>query len=713
MRENGLSHRTMSKLFKDQEIIKAEQISQMPREKRYSFILDSLETCEKLIDSTIDTSRKDDFQRSLDELKALLKSQDSSPVPGEKYDPEKKRSLVNRLQQVNIFQGLSNHDLLRLTEQVEEVQLTAGEPFLKQYQELKGVYILQEEAVISVMDGFTPDTRKNGIFGELECLTGETSSLFTITPVANCSALFISRVDLTNFLKSVPNLFAEKLQRSIKILTQELKTAKSEKTNVQEEQRLTKEILENMGVGSFSFNQAGEIGNNYNNLVEDYLGRKNLAGLPFADVALSNDRKALKDYYRALQMLFGGNKFDPEAIISMLPNEANIKNRVFKLRYSFVQDERGNVLSVFVRMEDLTLKRNLEQKEEQEKKVINAMQQNIGGYLLMLEDIEKLLKSMVTFADEFLKAGNKPEKKAIGSLMRSLHGSKGLCGHFELTQLRTVIHNLEDSVRQTGKENSEFDIDSYRSLIKSFKREFKYAVSLKTALGSDITRILQGITFTQTEFNSLLESARKDKFDVVKRLILDKTLTPAENITDNWQQDITRLSAKNGKKIDFQVDVAKNLKVPKSLAHTLNVELGHLYRNCVDHGIEMPAEREKLGKDKEGKINISIQEKNALLSLTIRDDGAGLNLEKIISLAQKKPDLNQEKVKEYISADEVWKILFLPGFSSNTVITETSGRGVGLDAVQTAITELEGTIELCSERNKGCTFIVKLPLERN
>ncbi|MBU3915765.1 hypothetical protein KKA14_09550, partial [bacterium] len=286
-------------------------------------------------------------------------------------------------------------------------------------------------------------------------------------------------------------------------------------------------------------------------------------------------------------------------------------------------------------------------------------------------------------------------------------------GQYELNSLRFSIHQMEDWVQLSSRENVKADADRFAELLQDFRRELKFAVSFKRSLGDNIVKLLQGVTFSREEFKSLIESFESEDYQTAKKLILDKTLVPTTKIVDNWKNDIRNIADKNGKKIDFQIDIPESLKISESLAHMMNVELGHIYRNCVDHGIELPEKRKELGKPENGRIAIRISKDNGILSLIISDDGAGLDEDKIIDIALSNHALDQKLVNEYITTNEIWRILFIKGFSSKKTISNISGRGVGLDAVEVALKSIDGSIRMSSEKDKGSTFTIEVPLSPN
>ncbi|MCP4753642.1 MAG: hypothetical protein GY866_22380 [Proteobacteria bacterium] len=621
-----------------------------------------------------------------------------------RIDPEKWKSKLDTLREVNLFADTSDFDLLTITESIVEIDLKANEAFLSQYDEVKGVYFIKEPVNVYEHNSKIATVTRNGIFGDDPCITGEIESSITARPTKDCKALYISRDKFVNLIRSIPGL-QEKVFQDV------VERARQGSVRAEEQRRLIQEILDNIGQGSFSIDMAGEIGENYTAIASEYLGVENLAGVPFADIAFRRDRKVLRNYYRALHMLFSGNQFDNSMVLDLLPREITINEHIFKLYYSFVQDGTGNVMSVFVRMEDLTLERELEKKEKDEKSILDKMQQNIGGFMDMLNDAAKTFSLIDRFAEEYWDQGKQPESEYINEVMRTLHGSKGLCGQFELNKLKAVVHSMEDWFLAIEKDGMAEHNEQFMDLFQKFESEYQYGLSFKENLGEGIIRILEGVSFTQQEFAELADAVKRGDQEAVKSLVFGKSYVSAERIVSNWQKDTSRLAEKLSKKIDFQLEIEEDLTVPKELAKTLNVGLGHLYRNCVDHGIELPEKRLEAGKDETGTVKIKMGKANGNLILAIEDDGAGLDNQKIAQLARDNPNLDQNRVDEYVRNQQYWKILFLPGFSSASEVTDVSGRGVGMDAVQSTINDLKGTIEMDTVQGKGSAFRIEVPME--
>ena len=166
------------------------------------------------------------------------------------------------------------------------------------------------------------------------------------------------------------------------------------------------------------------------------------------------------------------------------------------------------------------------------------------------------------------------------------------------------------------------------------------------------------------------------------------------------------LSQKNGKKVNF-ITEGDETEIDRNMVDMVADPLVHLIRNAVDHGIETPEERHKIGKSSESRICLTAGHAEGSIILTVWDDGRGLNRQKIVDRAIARGLIDSA---ERMTDQEVWQMIFQPGFSTVEEVTEISGRGVGLDVVRRAVERLRGRIEVQSSEGQGCAFIMRMPL---
>lgn len=191
-------------------------------------------------------------------------------------------------------------------------------------------------------------------------------------------------------------------------------------------------------------------------------------------------------------------------------------------------------------------------------------------------------------------------------------------------------------------------------------------------------------------------------------LVMQVRMVPVSQIFDRFPRLVRDLSLKKGKKIDLTME-GKEIEVDRTVLDEIGEPLIHMLRNSVDHGIELPVEREKGGKTPTGTIKLSAQRNGDHVIVEIEDDGAGIDPEKIKESAIKKGISTKEELDK-LTRDQVINMIFLPGFSTAKEVTDTSGRGVGMDVVKTKIAALGGTVHLDTEVGKGTKTSIKLPL---
>lgn len=187
--------------------------------------------------------------------------------------------------------------------------------------------------------------------------------------------------------------------------------------------------------------------------------------------------------------------------------------------------------------------------------------------------------------------------------------------------------------------------------------------------------------------------------------VMSIRMIPMSIVFNRFPRMLRDLASKLGKKVEF-VTHGEATELDKGLVEKITDPLTHLVRNSCDHGIEMPADRLAKGKPEHGTITLAASHQGGSILIEVRDDGRGLSREKLIKKARERgidaPDT--------MSDSEVWGLIFAPGFSTAEVVTDVSGRGVGMDVVKKNITALGGTVEIDSAEGYGMSVKVRLPL---
>ena len=155
--------------------------------------------------------------------------------------------------------------------------------------------------------------------------------------------------------------------------------------------------------------------------------------------------------------------------------------------------------------------------------------------------------------------------------------------------------------------------------------------------------------------------------------------------------------------------IGEDTDLDKNLVEALADPLVHLVRNSVDHGVEMPEEREKVGKPRQGTVTLSASQEGDHILLSITDDGGGMDADVLRNIAINKGIHDKESASRLTDV-ECYNLIFAPGFSTKQEISDISGRGVGMDVVKTSITSLNGSIEIDSKLGEGTIINIKVPL---
>jgi two-component system sensor histidine kinase and response regulator WspE len=168
------------------------------------------------------------------------------------------------------------------------------------------------------------------------------------------------------------------------------------------------------------------------------------------------------------------------------------------------------------------------------------------------------------------------------------------------------------------------------------------------------------------------------------------------------------LARDSGKRVRFET-IGEATRVDRDILEKLEAPLTHLLRNAIDHGVESPEERAAAGKPAEGVITLEARHASGLLHVSVKDDGRGIDAERLRQKVVQKGYVPPQ-VAATLTGPELLEFLFLPGFSTADVVTETSGRGVGLDVVQSMAKEVGGSVQMDSTPGKGTVFHLRLPL---
>ncbi|HWZ22058.1 MAG TPA: chemotaxis protein CheA [Cytophagaceae bacterium] len=287
----------------------------------------------------------------------------------------------------------------------------------------------------------------------------------------------------------------------------------------------------------------------------------------------------------------------------------------------------------------------------------------------------------------------------------------------DLTDLKDFIQGLkEDESKQKKKKERSIENKTDKSIIN--KEGIISSIRVSSDKLDDLMNLVSELVTTQARLslyanNNIAQnelSAIAENIEKISRQLRDNTfsicLIPIENMLTRFQRLIRDLSGQLDKKIIF-LSEGTDTEIDKTIVEKLTDPLMHIFRNCIDHGIENKETRIEKGKPEEGTISFRAFYSGTNVHIEIKDDGGGINPAKIREKAISKGLIAPEI---QLSEKEIIDLMFLPGFSTATHVTEVSGRGVGMDVVKRQINAIRGSVHIESVIDKGTTITLILPL---
>lgn len=274
----------------------------------------------------------------------------------------------------------------------------------------------------------------------------------------------------------------------------------------------------------------------------------------------------------------------------------------------------------------------------------------------------------------------------------------------ELTEWRNFNHKSQSFIKYYDRKYLNSDIGiNYSSLSLFMKQIFSIFQenSLKIMKFSNkILALQKAVDEEDTKLNIITTQ--------LDEMIKNIRVLPLATIFHMFPRMIRDISKDTGKEIELLISGSET-SADKKVIEEIKAPLMHIIRNSIDHGIETPQERIAAGKSPKGKIYLLAKSIQNKIIIEVHDDGRGIDLKKIVNRALEKGMITQKEA-DYLSAEQIMNIIFWPGFSTEQTVTELSGRGVGLDIVQTKISQLNGTVKVFSVPNQGTKITIELPI---
>jgi len=268
-----------------------------------------------------------------------------------------------------------------------------------------------------------------------------------------------------------------------------------------------------------------------------------------------------------------------------------------------------------------------------------------------------------------------------------------------------ALHELESSSLRSASQAVRVDIHKLDRLMNVVGE----LVLVKTSLlaVADRLKVEGGDPVLTAELHRANRSLER-KLDELQGGILEVRMVPLDQVFDKLSRLVRKLSRESGKVVEFEVS-GGDVELDKLIVEDLSDPLMHLIRNAIDHAVEPPEVRTRLGKPRAGRITLTASHRGNHVRIVVEDDGAGIDEERVREVAVARGLASAEAVAG-MSRRDVLNLIFLPGFSTARQVTALSGRGVGMDVVKNNIANLSGIIDLQTEKGKGTRFEITLPV---
>jgi len=329
-----------------------------------------------------------------------------------------------------------------------------------------------------------------------------------------------------------------------------------------------------------------------------------------------------------------------------------------------------------------------------------------------LEEITKIIKSKGELISTLPTSADVPNGSIGFNLMFSTNMLLNAVKEHLGENIEVLVQGKQTVVQPQKKQEQSIksttttvrvDIDKLDRILNTIG-ELTLAKDAVKRIGTELANAYRYSPFVQ-DVNKISQTLEK-KLTELQDEVLEIRMVPVGQIFSRLAQVIRRYSREIGKEIELNL-YGEDTELDKSLAEEIVDPLMHLVRNSLDHGIESSEERKRKGKKEHGRIVLKAFQRGNHVVIEVKDDGSGIDIEKVRETAIKKGLLDPDaKVEEREFID----FILTPGFSTKDVVSEISGRGVGLDVVKEKLSALGGFIEVYTKKDKGTTFSLTLPI---
>ncbi|MEA1913960.1 MAG: PAS domain S-box protein [Campylobacterota bacterium] len=471
---------------------------------------------------------------------------------------------------------------------------------------------------------------------------------------------------------------------------------------VEELHKEVNNLLNNSAQGFLSFNEEFTVADSFSKeclkiFESATIQSQNIANLLFANDSVKKDlftdgiERAVKSDEQMIKEMF----------LSLLPSEHRLNSKDIGIQYKILTNNTFMLI-----LTDITKTKKLEhkiQEQHQIQKMIVAVASNQNDFLELKYDFENFCKH---------------PSSDIKILLRELHTFKGIFAQKEITGMMNAVHDLETHINQLLQEDNIstdtiVDTINEHDLLQDFEKDLE---TIRLILGEKFVQQSRSLSIDVDAFEGLEKKLKELNVQNLETslegILLDVEEfkhEPLYSMLNIYPSTVKQMAQRVQKEIyPLEIQGDKELRVSDTFKPFAK-SLVHLFNNCVDHGIENIETRVENGKDEIGTLYCKFERADDQVILKIGDDGTGINTAKLLQIAIDKSMITQD-ASDIMSEQDKLMLVFLDSLSTKNEVTTTSGRGVGMSAIQSEVNTLNGNIEIHNSIGKGVEFIFTLPL---
>lgn len=531
-----------------------------------------------------------------------------------------------------------------------------------------------------------------------------------VLPIRHMQDTMSEIADSQDFSRRVPVAREDEIGKSIVAFNSMVARIEESSALVRQKSNDIQAMLQNIPQGILTIVDGMAVHHEYSAHLESILGHGNIAGRNIMDVLFADGKlgaDALSQVEAAIASCLGEDSMNFEFNRHLLVGELERQGKVLDLSWSVIVDEQDRVERLMLCVRDVTELKTLAAEANEQKRELAI----IGEILAVSQDkFHDFIAGAVRFigeSEQLIRQYPNGDREAINQLFRNLHTIKGNARTYGLSQLTDIVHQAEQSYELLRQPKPEIvwdqtqllrELEAVRDSVEHYARVNEVSLGRKgpgRVGGADfllvdrdqVREMLQRLETVNTGNLHELISVHNSVRHVLSRMGTE----PVTEILAGVLDSLPSLAHELGKDVP-QVRVRDNGYVLRNQASaTLKNVFMHLMRNALDHGLEAPDERVALGKSPQGAIVLDLRVADGRLELALADDGRGLALGRIRERALQQGLIAADAE---LSDEETAQLIFRPGFSTAAKLTAVSGRGVGMDAVQSFVKREQGRIEL-------------------